>query len=415
MERSRGRRPSEEAEPEQSGDARRGELAFDRSTPGPPRRTTANPTSAAQYSRLTVQDSADRLVVRCERRDSYQVAVTTDLAEELRSLLGNVKRDAGCQSVFLVADRAAAPVTEIVLSTVRECGIPLAGVARMHGRETEKSLETIDSLWRSLHRVGMLRKSLLIGIGGGVTCDVSGFVASTFMRGIPYLLVPTTVMAQVDAAIGGKVGVNLCDRKNLVGSFYHPIGVIADVSLLPRLPPRIWSAGFAEVVKIAAVGSPKLLDLIDGGNLRDDLPLLRSVVDLAVREKLQHLSADPYELTELRRLLNFGHCIGHAVEAEVGFRWLHGECVAVGMAVACRVGHRAGITSRSAAGRIEKLLQSLSLPVHVPPDQAAGVWQHLDRIRQVRNGLLNLVVPTEIGAAQVLDEWPPGVSWSDVR
>jgi 3-dehydroquinate synthase len=129
---------------------------------------------------------------------------------------------------------------------------------------------------------------------------------------------------------------------------------------------------------------------------------------------LRHLQSDPYELGDLRRLLNFGHCIGHAVEAEVGFSWLHGECVAVGIAVACRVGARAGVTPTATSKRIHSLLKALDLPTHVPTNRVSDIWGHLRRIERVRDGHLHLVVPTQIGSVTILPDWPAGVAWSDV-
>lgn len=317
----------------------------------------------------------------------------------------------------MVIDERASSLLPDVISQTSVSGLKLLGKSFIVGAESNKSISSVERLWRDMHETGVLRRTLLLALGGGVACDVAGFVASSYMRGIPYALVPTTLMGQVDAAIGGKVGFNLLDQKNLIGSFYQPLGIVVDTALLDALPDRVLAAGLAEVVKVGVIGCPALFDLVEDASLdklRTHTALTRRIVELAVTEKLRHLSSDPTEVGDLRRALNFGHCVGHAIEAVLRYEWLHGECVSVGIAVACRAGERSGLTSSSVSHRVHKVLGGLGLPIYVPMEISEQVWQHLENIGNVRNGELNLVVPGEIGEALVLPQWPAAVSWEEV-
>src|SRR5215467_5541664 len=210
------------------------------------------------------------------------------------------------------------------------------------------------------------RRDILLAVGGGVVIDTAGWVASAYMRGLSYINVPTTLLAQVDAAIGGKVAVNHDMAKNLIGAFYAPLAVVSCTDWLSTLGSRQVRSGLAEVIKLAVISSPQLFAFIEQHreSLLDlDASCLRSLVRAASAIKCSLVERDPYEI-DLRRTLNFGHSVGHAVETVTGYGpVLHGEAVAYGMVVAIRIARARGVLAPSVAARIVAILRSVGLPV----------------------------------------------------
>jgi 3-dehydroquinate synthase len=250
-----------------------------------------------------------------------------------------------------------------------------------------------------------------VAVGGGAIIDTAGWVASIYMRGISYLNVPTTLLAQVDAAIGGKVAVNHDTAKNLIGSFYAPDAVVSCTDWLSTLDSRQFRSGLAEAIKMAVMSSGQLLAFIEQ-HLESlaalDPSCLQSLVHAASVIKCVLVERDPYEV-DLRRTLNFGHTVGHAVETVTGYGpVLHGEAVAYGMAVAVRVAHARGVLARSVASRIVAILRSVGLPVALGDLPAVPEEEHLiqalEKVRQVRDGSLRFVLPTGIGSALIVDD-----------
>nr|WSX53884.1 3-dehydroquinate synthase [Streptomyces sp. NBC_00974] len=381
-------------------------------------RTGATKARAPQASRLWAGEGEDCIEVSCVRTERYSLNFGSPGTVPLRRLLADTRDQYDCSTVYFVADRACRSVLDTARNEATRSGLDTLGVSGLTGQESVKSIGSVRRIWREMSAAGVLRRTLVVGIGGGVTCDVTGFIASTYMRGVPYALLPTTLMAQVDAAIGGKTGFNLHGQKNLIGAFRHPVGVVIDPDTVRLLPDRVLANGLAEVIKVAVIGSPELFETVAATTLeevRSDPVLAGTVVRLAVREKLRQLSRDPMEVGDLRRPLNFGHCVGHAIEAELGYSWLHGECVAAGMAVASRVGERTGHTDRALVSRILDILVRFGLPIHVPDGFDQVVWKHLARIERVRNGALHIVVPERLGTSVSLPTWPTEVAWNDVR
>jgi 3-dehydroquinate synthase len=369
-------------------------------------------------SELSVDETENELLVSCATVERYPVTFGAPFTDSLRSLFQSICDSRECTSVYIIADSKAMDSAQAAEEVASESGLSVLGTSALDGGELSKSDTSVLRLWSEMHHSGVLRRTLVLGIGGGVTCDLVGFAASTYMRGLPYALVPTTLMAQVDAGIGGKTGFNLLGQKNLVGSFYHPISVTVDTELITGLPDRVLAAGLAEVIKVGVIGCPELFELVadsDLTRLRTDPRYTSRLVRLAVSEKFRQLSRDPMEVGDLRRALNFGHCVGHAIEAECGYEWLHGECVAAGMAVASRLGARTGISDIVLVDRLLHTLRELGLPLHVPNQLAVAVWAHLDRIARVRNGSLHVVVPGRLGEPVTLPDWPASVPWEAVR
>ncbi|MGH7589291.1 MAG: 3-dehydroquinate synthase, partial [Gemmatimonadota bacterium] len=246
-------------------------------------------------------------------------------------------------------------------------------------------------------------------LGGGAAGDVGGMAAATFKRGVPLALFPTTLLAQVDAAIGGKNAIDLDGLKNMVGSFHPPVLVGVDPLCLLTLPEREWRSGWAEVVKAGLIGDPELLDLCEreaDALLARRLDVVEEAVERAIRVKVAVVEEDPEE-GDRRRVLNLGHTLGHALEAAGGGRWTHGEAIAVGLVAEARMGERIGITEAGVADRIERALAALGLPTG--PDADPDAAELLDALRNDKKragGKVHVPLPVRAGEIRIaaLDE-----------
>jgi 3-dehydroquinate synthase len=277
--------------------------------------------------------------------------------------------------------------------------------------EPSKRLTTIETLAEKLARLGADRKSVIIALGGGVVGDVSGLLASLYMRGVEFVQIPTTVLAQVDASIGGKTGVNLVAGKNLVGTFCHPRVVLIDPTVLKTLPDREFRAGLYEALKCGIIGSVELFLRFEQNRariLKRDAGEVEWVIAQSVKLKAEVVSADERE-GGLRRVLNLGHTIGHALEAETGYKsLLHGEAVAWGMIAATNIALSVGRTDSVTAGRIADAVLSLGrLPeVNVSPKKIVA---RLKSDKKTQNGAVHFVLPREIGKVEIASDVPENV------
>jgi 3-dehydroquinate synthase len=277
--------------------------------------------------------------------------------------------------------------------------------------EGSKSLPAALHLLDWLAESDIRRRDVLVAVGGGVIIDTAGWVASIYMRGISYINVPTTLLAQVDAAIGGKVAVNHDTAKNLIGGFYSPDAVVACTEWMSTLDARQTRAGLAEAIKLSIISSPPLFEFIEQNleSLRALEPAsLRTLVRASAAIKCVLVERDPFEV-DLRRTLNFGHTVGHSVETATGYGpVLHGEAVAYGMSVAMRIATARGVLPAGTLVRILAILRTLGLPTlpeelpEMPPVEE--VIAALEMVRQVRNGSLRFVLPTGIGSALICDD-----------
>ena len=258
--------------------------------------------------------------------------------------------------------------------------------------EASKSPERLAEMYWSLHEAGISRSDLLVALGGGVVGDLAGYAAATWMRGIPVLQVPTTLLAQVDSSIGGKTGIDLPFGKNLVGAFHQPVAVVMDTSLLSTLPRAQMAEGMAEVVKYGCIADEDLFSAIESGFL--DLDWL---VERCVRIKTGVVSRDEKDTGE-RMLLNFGHTVGHALEKVSGYGIPHGEAVAVGMAAAVRIGERLGVTPHGTSDRVEAVLERQGLPIRAALDPSA-VADALGSDKKKLSGRIHFVFLERIGEA----------------
>jgi 3-dehydroquinate synthase len=339
----------------------------------------------------------------------YEAVIESGLLDEagarLRELLD------GRERVVVVT---VAPVRrkwgKKLMASLAGAGID-AKVIEMADGEPAKKLATVESLAGKLAAMGADRNSLVLAFGGGVVGDTAGLLASLYMRGIGLVQIPTTVLAQVDASIGGKTGVNLKAGKNLLGTFHQPRMVLIDPALLGSLRDREFRAGLYEAVKCGVIGSPELFRRFEDEKdkiLRRDPATLEWVIAQSVKQKAAVVAADEKE-AGLRQILNFGHTIGHALEAETGYRgFLHGEAVAWGMVAATNIALQLGKLGSVNAGRIADAVLGLGeLPrVAVKPK---SVLRRLQADKKTRDGVVHFVLPREIGQVEVVKAVPEGM------
>jgi 3-dehydroquinate synthase len=265
--------------------------------------------------------------------------------------------------------------------------------------EKSKSLEQVCSICEQMIEARLDRNSWVLALGGGVIGDLAGFVAAIYYRGIPFIQVPTTIMAQVDSSVGGKTGVNAKNGKNLIGAFHQPRMVLADVDTLATLPEREFNEGLAEVIKHGAIRDRTLLDAMANLDKANLLNLIRR--NVAIKARI--VEADEEEKTGERALLNFGHTIGHAIEAAAGYgNLLHGEAVSLGLVAACRISvQKAGLDPAEAA-RITSLLEQYHLPTHLPHSVPVGsIMAALKADKKFEAGAIRFVLCPRLGEAFV--------------
>lgn len=282
-------------------------------------------------------------------------------------------------------------------------------VLEMKDGERQKTLATVEDLAEQMVRRGADRNSVVLALGGGVTGDVAGFLAAVYMRGIKFIQVPTTFLAQVDASVGGKTGVNLRAGKNLIGSFHQPCLVLMDPAVLKTLPEREYRAGLFEALKCGVIADAEIFEFMETQRariLQRDVAALEWLITGCVRVKAEVVAADERE-GGLRRILNFGHTIGHALEAETGYQhFLHGEAVAWGMAAAAMI---AAAMQRTSAETARRIISAVLAYAPLPKVQAHArrILQRLASDKKTRNGIVHFVLPAAIGKVEVVSGVPP--------
>ncbi len=276
--------------------------------------------------------------------------------------------------------------------------------------ESSKSLAMAERIIHQLSRRAAMRIPVLFAFGGGVVGDLTGFVAAVFRRGIPYVQVPTTLLAQVDSAVGGKVGVDLSHGKNLVGAFHQPRFVCNNVTLLRTLPLRQRRSGLSEVIKYGVIADRTLFAFLEehlAACLRFELRAVRVMVERSCTIKARVVSRDERETGSLRAHLNFGHTLGHALEAATGYqRWTHGEAIAIGMCAAARLGVEIGLFPEADCQRLARLIEAAGLPTRATGVSRSAVLRALRYDKKFIHGRPRWVVPTRIGRVVVTEEVP---------
>ncbi len=310
-------------------------------------------------------------------------------------------------NVAIVSNTTVFPLyRDALLRSFDEYGI-VPEVFLIPDGEEYKDLERASHLYGELLKARFTRDSLLIAFGGGVVGDIAGFVASTYMRGIPYIQVPTTLLAQVDSSVGGKTGVNHPLGKNMIGTFYQPSLVLMDIDTLKTLPPEELKAGIAEVIKYGVIADAGLFRALE--NYPDDIlsvgDSLFAVVKRSCEIKADVVSQDERE-SGLRAILNFGHTVGHAVETVTGYRrFLHGEAISIGMHYAAKLATRLGMLESRDAGRIRKVIERYGLPAEIPSDiNVSDLVSAMEIDKKVQAGRLRFVLPGAIGTVRIVED-----------
>jgi 3-dehydroquinate synthase len=333
----------------------------------------------------------------------YDVVVGEGLLGELAPLL------AGAQRVAVVHPAALRTTADVVREDLAGSGFDAHAVEVPDG-EQQKDLKVAAYCWDVLGQIGFTRTDALVAVGGGATTDLAGFVAATWLRGMRVVHVPTTLLGMVDAAVGGKTGINTGAGKNLVGAFHPPSGVLCDLAALGSLPRHDYVAGLAEVVKVGFTHDPVILDLVEAdpaAATTPDGPHTRELVERAVTVKARVVSADLTEQGQ-REFLNYGHTLGHAIEKVERFRWRHGAAVSVGLCFAAELARLAGRLDDDTASRHRRVLDAVGLPTSY-----AGDWQQLlDAMavdKKTRGSRLRFVVLDALAKPRMLEGPDPAL------
>ena len=323
----------------------------------------------------------------------YPVLVGDHLLGELRGLIPDT-----AERVAVIAPRALTTTGESIRLELETQGIP-AILIEVPDAEEAKTAEVAAFCWSVLGQSGFTRTDAVVAVGGGATTDLGGFVAATWLRGVAVVHVPTTLLGMVDAAVGGKTGINTAEGKNLVGSFHPPVGVLCDLVALQSLPENEYRAGLAEVVKVGFTHDPTILDLIESDATaagRADGGMTAELVTRSIAVKAAVVAADLRESSE-REFLNYGHTLGHAIEKNERYQWRHGAAVSVGLVFAAELGRLAGRTDAELAQRHRAILGSLGLPTRYRSDMWGQLYETMQVDKKTRGSILRFIVLDGLG------------------
>ena len=324
--------------------------------------------------------------------DDYDVVIGHGIVERVPDLLAD-----GVERVMVVHASAMAVMAQLIGEQLTRAGMSVH-LEVVPDAEHAKTAVMAAGLWSALGQAGFTRSDAVVAVGGGTVTDLAGFVAATWLRGVRVVHVPTTLLAMVDAAVGGKTGINTPEGKNLVGSFHPPAGVLCDLSVLATLPEAELVAGLAEVVKCGFIADPVILDLVEAdpeAARRADSPVLRELVERSVRVKADVVAADLREASR-REILNYGHTFGHAIEQVEHFSWRHGEAVGVGMVYVAELARLAGRLDPVVVTRHRRVLESLGLPVTYRGDRWEALLAAMRRDKKSRGSLLRFVILEDV-------------------
>ena len=352
-------------------------------------------------------------VVRVELAErAYEIVIGPGVLASCGAALGS----AGARRAVIIADTGVlATHADAVDASLRHAGIKTMTIPVQRG-EASKSVTEAARLWEALAAANVDRATHVVAVGGGVVGDLAGFIAATFARGLPVWQVPTTLVAQVDSAIGGKTGINLHGGKNLVGAFWQPRGVLADTKTLATLPEREYVSGLAEVVKYGMILDAALFERLErraAEILAREPADVEAIVIRSATLKASVVSRDEHEQTGLRAILNYGHTFGHAYENAIGYgTLLHGEAVAIGMTDAAELALRLGRIPAELARRQNALLTALHLPVRLPsgpkpsPEQLVAL---MARDKKTLHGRLRFILSKQLGEVELVEGIEPSV------
>ncbi len=349
---------------------------------------------------------------------SYDITIVTDelssFAARLQSWLADRGyKESARQKVLIVTDgHVCDQYAGAVGASLHLAGF-ICEVAVLEPGEETKSLAVASDLYDRLVAIQADRQTVVVAVGGGVIGDLAGFVAATYARGLPFVQVPTTLLAQVDSSVGGKVGINHPRAKNLIGAFHQPLGVFLDTATLNTLPVRDYRSGLAEVVKYGVILDESFFAYLEAevaGLNQRSAGVLRHIIGRCCRLKADVVERDEFERTGLRAVLNYGHTFAHAFEALAGYgELLHGEAVSIGMEYAARLAASLGRIDAATVHRQTALLESLGLPTRLPEASQFKPDEILDRMRLDKKtvaGRLRFVLPTRLGHVELVDNVP---------
>jgi 3-dehydroquinate synthase len=339
-----------------------------------------------------------RSVIEVAGERPYRVLVGSGLLDALPPLVS------GAAQVAVVYAAPLRGYADRVAATLREAGVGALPI-EVPDAEAGKTIEVAARCWDALGGAGFTRTDAVVGVGGGAVTDLAGFVAACWLRGVPVVQMPTSLLGMVDAAVGGKTGVNTAAGKNLVGAFHPPAGVLCDLSTLDTLGVDDLRAGLAEVVKCGFIADPAILDVIDAdpAAAADPAgPALPDLIERAVRVKAGVVAVDLRE-SGPREILNYGHTLGHAIEKCEGYRWKHGHAVSVGLVYAAALARQAGRLDDATAARHESVLVSLGLPVRYRADAWPDLHAAMRVDKKARGARLRLVILDGLAQPSILD------------
>ena len=345
---------------------------------------------------------------------AYDIVIGSGLLNETASRIEPwlQRRGARGSLAVVVTDVNAAPHAEAVVRSLSTGGWRAEQVTLPAGEPT-KCQDVINTLYDRLVDLQADRRTLVVAVGGGVIGDAAGYLAATYTRGLPFLQIPTTLLADVDSSVGGKVGINHPRAKNMIGAFHQPTGVLIDTDTLVTLPDREFCAGLAEVVKYGVILDAEFFALLESRTeeiLNRDPGTLRTLISRSCRLKADVVEGDEFERTGLRAVLNYGHTFGHAFEALCGYgELLHGEAVAIGMVCASRLAEQLGRVTADDTERQVRLLNALHLPTTLPAWLRPSPADLLDRMRLDKKsvgGKLRFILPSRIGHVELVDGVP---------
>ncbi|WP_282687873.1 MULTISPECIES: 3-dehydroquinate synthase [unclassified Streptomyces] len=337
--------------------------------------------------------------------DPYEVLVGHQLLGELPQLIGD-----RAKRVAVLHPEALAETGEAVREDLADQGYEAIAI-QLPNAEEAKTVEVAAYCWKALGQTGFTRTDVIVGVGGGATTDVAGFVAASWLRGVRWIAVPTTVLGMVDAAVGGKTGINTAEGKNLVGAFHPPAGVLCDLAALESLPVHDYVSGMAEIIKAGFIADPVILDLVEAdpeGARTPSGPHTAELIERSIRVKAEVVSSDLKE-SGLREILNYGHTLGHAIEKNERYKWRHGAAVSIGMVFAAELGRLAGRLDDATADRHRTILESVGLPLTYRGDQWPKLLENMKVDKKSRGDLLRFIVLDGIGKPTVLEGPDPAV------
>ncbi|MEV7400830.1 3-dehydroquinate synthase [Streptomyces sp. NPDC091267] len=363
------------------------------------------PSSGRENATMTDQGPTRIQIAGSAGTDPYEVVIGRQLLGELPAFIGDrVKR------VAVLHPEALAETGEAVRQDLAGQGYEAIAI-QLPNAEEAKTVEVAAYCWKALGQTGFTRTDVIVGVGGGATTDVAGFVAATWLRGVRWIAVPTTVLAMVDAAVGGKTGINTAEGKNLVGAFHPPAGVLCDLAALDSLPVNDYVSGMAEIIKAGFIADPVILDLVEAdpqGARTPAGPHTSELIERAIRVKAEVVSSDLKE-SGLREILNYGHTLAHAIEKNERYKWRHGAAVSVGMVFAAELGRLAGRLDDATADRHRAVLESVGLPLTYRGDQWPKLLENMKVDKKSRGDLLRFIVLDGLGKPTVLEGPDPAV------